>query len=236
MASSPRLLELLAHALVEDVTAPSAPARLCQACATVLGADSVAVTIAATSSEDLTVATPDGLAARVVGLESLLGEGPAHIALSTGHVVATEIAGRHTDVSFAVFSDTVRTLCGPGTYFAVPIRQDGRAVGVLGAYATSHVLTHGRDGAQFLADVVGLSLLGDLASLDWSTRARVHQATGMVAAQLQVAPEDVLAVLRAHAFARSASLEDVADDVVARRLGFAYDESRVVRTQRSERP
>lgn len=60
--------------------------------------------------------------------------------------------------------------------------------------------------AQFLSDSVGAALLGDEASStgeglsSWASRATVHQATGMVVAQLGVSAEDALALLRAHAF------------------------------------
>jgi AmiR/NasT family two-component response regulator len=48
----------------------------------------------------------------------------------------------------------------------------------------------------------------------------VHQATGMISVQLGVSLEEALARLRAHAFAASAALGDVAGDVVNRRLRF----------------
>ena len=52
----------------------------------------------------------------------------------------------------------------------------------------------------------------------WSSRAEIHQATGMVLAQLEISATDAFARLRAHAFAEQRLLGDVARDVVARRL------------------
>ena len=49
----------------------------------------------------------------------------------------------------------------------------------------------------------------------WS---EIHQATGMVSVQLGVSLQDAFTRLRAHAFAESVSLRQVAGDVVARRL------------------
>ena len=69
-----------------------------------------------------------------------------------------------------------------------------------------------------LADTVGLSLLGDLDSLDWAPRAEVHQATGMVTAQLRIPPGDALAVLRAHAYAQGTTVAAVASDLLDGRL------------------
>jgi AmiR/NasT family two-component response regulator len=57
----------------------------------------------------------------------------------------------------------------------------------------------------------------------WSKRAEIHQATGMVIAQLGINPTDAFARLRAHAFTEGVSLGDVARDVVARRLHFTKD-------------
>jgi hypothetical protein len=51
-------------------------------------------------------------------------------------------------------------------------------------------------------------------------RATVHNATGMVAAQMNVSVLDALVTLRARAFADGRTVGDVAADVVARRLRF----------------
>jgi hypothetical protein len=56
-----------------------------------------------------------------------------------------------------------------------------------------------------------------------SNRAEVHQATGMILAQLDVPAQDAFVRLRAHAFATGRPLADVARDVVARRLVFTQD-------------
>ena len=48
----------------------------------------------------------------------------------------------------------------------------------------------------------------------------VHQAAGIVSAQLDVSVAEALIRLRAHAFANDRLLTDVAQDVVAHRLRF----------------
>jgi hypothetical protein len=57
----------------------------------------------------------------------------------------------------------------------------------------------------------------------WNDRAEVHQATGMILAQLDVSAQDAFVRLRAHAFATGRPLADVARDVVARRLVFTQE-------------
>jgi hypothetical protein len=49
---------------------------------------------------------------------------------------------------------------------------------------------------------------------------QVHQATGMISAQLDVSMEDAFARLRARAFTDQRPLADLAGDVLARRLRF----------------
>lgn len=58
-----------------------------------------------------------------------------------------------------------------------------------------------------------------------SHRVEVHQATGMVVAQLQISATNALARLRAHAFVGQRLPIDVCRDVVARRLVFTQDMS-----------
>jgi hypothetical protein len=56
-----------------------------------------------------------------------------------------------------------------------------------------------------------------------SDRAEVHQATGMILAQLDIPAQDAFVRLRAYAFAHDRPLSEVARDVVARRLVFSED-------------
>jgi hypothetical protein len=49
-------------------------------------------------------------------------------------------------------------------------------------------------------------------------RPAVHQATGIVTVQAACTTADALALIRAHAFAQNRSVDDVASDIIARRL------------------
>jgi hypothetical protein len=122
---------------------------------------------------------------------------------------------------------------GVRAVFALPLRIGAIHLGVL-------YLADDRAGplpAEALADAYALAQIATVAILDaqsggrdvldgtapqdgWSHRAVVHQATGMVAAQLEVVLGDAPARLRARAFALDRSIYDVATDVVARRLRF----------------
>jgi hypothetical protein len=52
----------------------------------------------------------------------------------------------------------------------------------------------------------------------------VYQATGMIMAQLDVPAETALSRLRAHAFVHDRTIDEIARDVVARRLRFRDEE------------
>ena len=114
---------------------------------------------------------------------------------------------------------------------AFPIMPEGRVVGVLLVYRMEvRQLPLRIDQAQFLANAIGIALLGELGSdsltaASWSARDRVDQATGMVCAQLHVSPVDARAVLRAHAYAHDASLPVVSSWILARELTFADPDS-----------
>ncbi len=127
---------------------------------------------------------------------------------------------------FPMFLEVAAEIASPVTVFAFPMRPAGNAIGVLTCHSASGELAVTlRDGA-LLADAVGASLLGDRTSLSttapgWRERAKIHRATGMVIAQLGLPAEDALALLRAHAYADGATLEEVAERVVGRQLSFA---------------
>nr|WP_281369391.1 ANTAR domain-containing protein [Microbacterium proteolyticum] len=103
-------------------------------------------------------------------------------------------------------------------------------VGVVNLYATGvRALTVDQvDEAARLADSAGhrilrtaLEGLDDDVSTNASPRRFVHQATGMVVAQLQVGPEDALLVIRAHAFASGRSVREVAEAIISRDIDFS---------------
>jgi hypothetical protein len=199
--------------------------RLCRACVEILGADGGAITLASTRPERLTVSTSNGTSARIEDLQDVLGEGPGQDAFREGRAVVTHVDGA-LGGPFPVFSELARDIAGPLTVWAIPMHPGGATIGVVTLYRALGQLDQSLDDAQFLADAIGAALLderttnGTVPFTAWSERARVHQATGMLVAQLALGPEDALAILRAHAFAESATLDEIAIEVVGRRLSF----------------
>jgi hypothetical protein len=122
---------------------------------------------------------------------------------------------------------------GVRAVFALPLQWGAIDVGVLDLYRRAPgalSATQMRD-ALSAADAATLILLGlrsdpgeeQAWDRSWGSRAEIHQATGMVVAQLGISAADAFARLRAHAFAEQRLLGEVARDVVARRLRFTKD-------------
>ncbi|GEM00043.1 GAF and ANTAR domain-containing protein [Cellulomonas terrae] len=201
--------------------------RLCVACVEILGADGGAITLASTRPERLTVSTSNGTSARIEDLQDVLGEGPGQVAFREGRAVVAHVDGAQGG-PFPMFTELAGNIAGPLTVWAIPMHPGGSTIGVITLYRAGGGLSESLDDAQFLADAVGAALLDDTATTGtvpfaaWSDRARVHQATGMVVAQLAIAPEDALALLRAHAFAENATLDEIARAVVDRSLNFTH--------------
>jgi hypothetical protein len=63
----------------------------------------------------------------------------------------------------------------------------------------------------------------DTAAADAYSRREVHQATGMVVAQLDVVAAEALLIIEAHAFAAGVTVRALAADIVARRVDLADD-------------
>lgn len=224
------VLSELAHAMARQTRTEPLPHRLCRSATGLLGADGGAITLAYTSEDRLTLCATDDCAARLEDLQDVLGEGPGPTAYRTGlQVHATVGAG---DQRWPHFDASVHSSLGTIGVHAVPIRPDHTVIGVLTCHLPpERELLLSPSTVQFLADAVGVALLRDPAAHatelprdggPWSSRSRIHQAIGMVVAQLGIDTDDALALLRAHAFAHEATLDDIASAVIARELDFSH--------------
>jgi hypothetical protein len=220
------LARLAASIAGGDRAAPLA-LRLCRACVDILGAQGGAITLAPADQERWTVCASDDVAARLEDLEEVFQLGPGQDAARTGIATALRLGDDAHD-GMGEFVHQARRVAGASTIYAVPMLPVPHMIGVVTVYQADDVALRldGED-RQFLADAVGAALLRDTETFGggdsglWEDRAKVHQATGMVVAQLGISPEDALALLRAHAFADESNLDDLAALVVARRFDFS---------------
>jgi len=220
------LLVRLARAITEYPAAKPLTWRLCVGCRNVLGADGASITVDSTSAHRVTVCSTNALAARLEDLQDVTGEGPSLEAFRSGATVVADLG--EPGLLWPTFGDAARELAHDVVLYAIPMRPGDQTLGVISLLRkVPGALTESLDAAQLLADMVGAALLADPLAIGdygeagtWSERDSVHQATGMVVAQLGITPEDALALLKAHAFSTSSSLAAVAGDVLTRRLDF----------------
>jgi hypothetical protein len=169
-------------------------------------------------------------------LQFLLGQGPGMDAVAgRGPVLVADLAEPDAYRRWPAFAPAAVER-GVQAMFAFPVAAGAALIGVLDVYRHSP----GPLGQQELADalifanavlLLALDSRGGIASdrsdlLDTelsARRAHVHQATGMVAAQLEVPVADALAALRAYAFTRGRPLGDVAADVLDRGIRLSPD-------------
>ena len=211
--------------------------RLCHACVEILGADGGAITLASTRPERLTVTSSNGTSARIEDLQDVLGEGPGQDAFREGRAVVTRVDGDRGG-PFPMFTQLAGDIAGPLTVWAIPMHPGGTTIGVVTLYRSEGTLEHSLDDAQFLVDAIGAALLDDRSIsaggpfAAWADRARVHQATGMIVAELAISPDDALAILRAHAYAESTTMDMISTAVVERRLSFTHTDEGASRSER----
>lgn len=221
------MLTQWAQAIVGVAWVQPLPLRLCVACVRLLDADGGAITLAYTRVERVTLCATDDTAARLEELQDVLGQGPGPEAYRSGQLVATTVGEPAAADRWPEFAAAARKAAGQAALYAFPIRPDSEILGVLTLYQTApRPLRYEAAEAQFLADALGVALGRDPDSWSeagpgpWASRAQVHQATGIVVAQLGLSPEDSLALLRAHAYAHDTTLEATAVQVTGRELDF----------------
>jgi hypothetical protein len=220
------LLGRLSHQIAGADPRHSLPERLANACGELLGVDGVSITLQNTTPQRITLWSTDQIAARLEDLQDVTGEGPSQLAFTSGRTINAPL---RPGQAWPEFTAAALALFGELLLQSYPIRPDGLVIGALTTYRrpAAEGETRPADEAQFLADAIGAALLDDAPEGHhppsvgpWASRAQVHQAAGMVTAQLRIPPSDSLALLRAHAFAHGTTLQEIAAQVLAGRLDF----------------
>ena len=193
------LLARLAHGLARGTGAGlPLPDRLCRAACGTLGCDGGAITIAYTRPERVTLCTTDDTAPAARGGPGRHRPGPRAGRLHLGGLRAVRPCSTSTGPTLGgpcSSRDSLTALAPRGRPRAADGRGRDRVIGVLTLYQRGPDREIDLDAAVIVARVVAAALLADGPSMQeaghgpWSERAEVHQATGMVVAQLGI-PED----------------------------------------------
>jgi len=206
--------------------------RLCEVCAEVTGMSGAGIMLMSGDVPRGSVCTTNEISALIERLQYGLGEGPCVDAYNLGRsVLEPDLADPSTPRWLAFAESAIQA--GVRAVFGFPLRVGAVRLGALNLYRDhpGPLTDEQHADALVMADVAAQAVLvlqanappGKLAAeLEAAAdfQYEVHQASGMVAAQLEVSVGDALIRLRAYAFGNDRSLTDVARDVVARRLRF----------------
>jgi len=225
-----RLVRILARfgAAGTDVGAP----RLCEVCADVLAMSGAGIMLMSGDTPRGSVCSSNPVSALIEQLQFTLGEGPCVDAYERDRPVLEPDLARPATPRWLAFTPNAVS-AGARAVFGFPMQVGAVRLGALNVYRDrSGPLTDDQH-----ADALVLSGVAARAVLSMQAGAApgvlgagleagsdfhyvVHQASGMVSAQLGVSVGEALIRLRARAFADDRPLAKVAEDVVARRLRF----------------
>jgi GAF domain-containing protein len=229
--SAERRLQIL-NQLLAGGASELDPKRLCQACAEITGLRGAGIMLASHDVIQGPIGTTDELSALVEQLQYTLGEGPGVDAHRGGlPVLEPDLAEPAVSRWLAFAGPAVEA--GVRAVFGFPLRVGAIRLGALDLYGDQPgpLTDEQHADALAMAGIVAQAILAMQASAPPGTLAAeleaasefqyvVHQAAGMVSAQLDVTVGEALIRIRGYAFGRGRPMADVAADVVARRLRF----------------
>ena len=215
---------------VIDRSADQAPTldQICQVCCDLLPIRFASMVLMDEEGVEGITGASDALAAAVQNEEFTLGEGPAT------DVRRTRLPVLVPDLDAAMgdwprYVSAVAPL-GVRAVYAMPLQIGAIDLGVVVLGGASPMAGQELADSLRLGDLISRLVLDLQAgviseSLAWAldaadSRAVVHQATGMIAAQLDVGVGEALVRLRAHAFATDRPIVEVATEVVDEQRRF----------------
>jgi GAF domain-containing protein len=205
-------------------------ARLCAVCPGIVGADGAGVMLMSGDVPRGSLCTTNEVSHLIEELQYSLGEGPCVDAYQQDQVVAEPDLADPVTVRWTAFTPPALQ-AGVRAVFGFPLRVGAVRLGALNLYRGQPGSLSGDQHADALvvADVVARWVLEaqagappDVVADELQTGADfhyvVHNAAGMVSVQMGISVAEALIRMRAFAFGSDRLLNDVAEDVVARRL------------------
>ena len=210
-------------------------ARLGRVCASVTGMTGAGLMLMSGDVHGGSVAATDEVSALIEDTQFALGEGPCIDAYRNDRAVLEPDLANPAVIRWVAFAPLV-VAAGVRAIFGFPLQVGSVRLGALNLYCDhpGPLTDEQHADALVMADIAAQALLimqanappGLLAAeLEAGSNFQhvVHQASGMVAVQLQVSLAQAMIRLRGYAFGNNRSLADVADNVVNRRLRFNHD-------------
>lgn len=206
--------------------------RLCEVCAEATGTTGAGIMLMSGDVPRGSVCTTDDVSDVIEQLQYDLGEGPCVDAYQDDRPVLEPDLARPRTPRWPAFTGPA-VEAGARAVFGFPLHVGAVRLGALNLYCEQPgPLTDDQHAdALVMADIAAQAVLvlqaeappgqlaGELEAVA-DFHYVVHQATGMVAAQLETSVAQALIRLRAHAFGNGRKLAEVAADVVARKLRF----------------
>ena len=175
---------------------------------------------------------PGGTRRTITGLQMELGEGPCLQAHASGIPVLLPDLTAENANRWPAFAAAALAV-GVHAEFSLPLTVGPGGIGTFdlcrdrpGMLSDEHLADAlvaadiARDAVLYQPYAPGGPGMAELLATVGTDRIVIHQATGMIAAQLDDTIANALARLRAAAFASGRSMYDIAQDVVERRVRF----------------
>lgn len=179
-----------------------------------------------------TVSASGPLPARLDELQFDLGEGPCWEAMNHGRPVLEPDVRAKPNASWPEFSRALNDH-NVGAIFAFPLAFGPLKLGAMDLISISPRELTDREERQsgILASLISRIVLdrairrADEPDIfgpeDQFSRRLIHQATGMVLAQLDISADDARLLIQGHAFALNRSMRQIAEEILDRRLDFS---------------
>lgn len=236
MATADRVAEILALIQLPGAEGDTLADRLVQVGRDSMNVTGVGLSLMTDAGPSAVLAATEGAARVIEELQFSLGEGPCVDSVRTGRPVLHGDLARTALPLWPGFTSSALD-AGVAAVFAFPLQVGAISLGALDLSRDSPGPLEDVDVREAMALAAAATALllhlqlnsgpgdvhGDLAD-SLVDRAVVHQATGMVAGQMETDLADALTVLRARAFAMGRPIVEVARDVVARKLRFSHDD------------
>ena len=223
-------------AAVATLSASAVGADLCGPFIGVAGAEGASVSTLGRPLGTETVCASNALAARIDEIQIDFGEGPCWDALSNRRPVLESDLRRSSNSRWPNAREAFREL-DIGAIFAFPLYVGDVNVGSVDLYTatprvfSSRDVTHIAALAEIASRLILRRALDGLGNTDDGleegphSRRQMHQASGMVAAQLGIGVDDALLVLRGRAYSSGRTVAAIAADVIDRRVAFDISDS-----------